>query len=77
MDHGLNRLPAPIRAATDGRFTFTGLPAGSYRVAALTSVDSAELTNPEFLTALKAGAALVTLADGESKTQDVKFARAR
>jgi len=74
---GSRRVPAPVRAATDGRFAFTGLPAGSYRLAALTSVDTSDLANADFLAALKPGAALVTLADGENKTQDVKFARVR
>ena len=44
---GSRRTPAPFRAATDGRYRFSGLPPGSYHVAAITSVDQIDLTRPD------------------------------
>src|SRR4030095_1844881 len=72
---GSRRVPAPARSSTDGRYAFTGLPAGTYRLAALTSVDANELADPAFLAALKPTSISVTIGDGETVTQDVKFAR--
>jgi hypothetical protein len=74
---GSRRVPPPARASTTGRYEFLALPPGEYALAALTSVDANDLTDPAFLAALQPAAMLVTLGDGEKKTQDVKFARAR
>lgn len=69
------RIPAPARTATDGAYQFSGLPPGTYRLAALTQVDPASLTDTAFLAALKAKAIPVTLGEGESKKQDVRFGK--
>jgi hypothetical protein len=66
---GARRLPEPVRVGTDGSFRFANLPAGSYHLAALTEVNRLELYDEAFLEALKPSALLVTLADGEQKTQ--------
>jgi carboxypeptidase family protein len=71
---GSRRLPPPARAATDGRFSFAGLPAGKYFLAALTNVDQNDLADAAFLRQIAAQALAVTLGDGEKKTQDLKFA---
>ncbi|HEX5070240.1 MAG TPA: carboxypeptidase-like regulatory domain-containing protein [Vicinamibacterales bacterium] len=72
---GGRRVPAPARSSTEGRYTFAGLPPGTYRLAALTAVDASDLANPDFLAALKAQSMVVTIADGENKVQDLRFGR--
>ena len=72
---GSRRLPAPARSSTEGRFSFAALPPGSYCLAAVTGFDEGGRTDPAYLTALKASATTITLAEGEQKVQDVKFAR--
>ena len=69
------RLRAPLRAASDGRFTFSGLPAGEYFLAAVGEFEPNAWFSPEFLDQLAAGAIKITLAEGEKKTQDVKMGR--
>jgi phenylpyruvate tautomerase PptA (4-oxalocrotonate tautomerase family) len=70
---GSRRLRAPVRAASNGRFTFTRLPAGEYYLAALTDGAPNDWYNPSFLTGLVTSAIKVTLAEGERKTQDLKI----
>jgi hypothetical protein len=69
---GSRRIKAS-RTATNGTFVITGLPAGEYYLAAVTDYDQAELFDTAFLGDLVAGARTITLADGESKTQDFKI----
>ena len=66
---GARRLPEPARVATDGTFRFTNLPAGTYHLVALTEVSQSDLYDEAFLEALKPSALLITLAEGEQKTQ--------
>ena len=66
---GARRLPEPARVATDGTFRFTNLPAGTYHLVALTEVSPSDLYDEAFLEALKPSALLITLAEGEQKTQ--------
>jgi len=74
---GSRRLPPPARAATNGAFKFTGLPPGTYGVAAVTSVDAADLADPALLRQLAPSATTIALAEGEKKQQDLKFAGGR
>jgi hypothetical protein len=62
------------RPATDGRFTFRGLPAGEYRLTAVTDVEQGEWFDPAFLEQLISASIPVTLREGERKTQDMKVA---
>jgi len=58
----------------DGRFKVTGLPPGSYSVVALERVEAAvPFNDPEFLQRISASADAVTLADGESRTIDLRI----
>ena len=69
------RLRAPVRAGTDGRFTFTGLPAGEYFLAAVNDFEPNAWFSAEFLEQILPAAIRVTVADGERKVHDVKIAR--
>jgi hypothetical protein len=62
------------RPGTDGRFSFRNLPAGSYRLTAVTDVEPGEWFNPDFLSQLGAASIPLTLADGERKVQDIRLA---
>jgi hypothetical protein len=64
---GTRRLPAPVRAATDGTFRFSGLPPGAYYLAALSELDQSKLSDEAFLMQAATSALTVTLADGEKK----------
>ena len=56
-----------VRPSTDGRFTFRNLPAGEYRLAAVTDVETGEWFDPAFLRMLMSNAVAVTLTEGERK----------
>lgn len=63
------------RPATDGRFRFTGLPAGDYRLVALTDVEPGQWYDPAFLKSVAGLSIPLRLADGEHKTQDLRVGR--
>lgn len=56
----------------DGRFVFTRFRAGTYRIAVVEGVEPEEWLDPEFLKRLIPASVLVTLADGDKKTQDLR-----
>jgi protocatechuate 3,4-dioxygenase beta subunit len=60
------------RPSTDGRFSFGDLPAGTYRLAAMTGVEPGAWFDPELLRQLAAASVPVTLGKGEAKTQDLR-----
>jgi hypothetical protein len=62
-----------IRPGSDGQFSVTGLPAGEYRVAALTDVVNGEWYNPAFLEGLLPASVTVALAEGQKTTQNLKI----
>jgi hypothetical protein len=72
---GTRRMPAPARAATDGAFRFIGLPPGTFVLAAATSAEPEQLADPSWLRQLIAAGVEVVLAEGEKKTQNVRFAK--
>ena len=61
------------RPGTDGRFTVTGLPAGQYRIAAVTDLAQNEANDPAFLEQLLKASYEFTLAQGEKKVQDLRI----
>lgn len=63
------------RPATDGRFSLRNLPAGEYRLAAVTDVESGQWFDPAFLRELMGNAITVTLSEGERKDQALRVAR--
>ena len=62
------------RPGTDGKFSFTNIPPGDYKLTAVTDVEPGEWFNPEFLSQLISSSVPVTLAEGERKTQDLRVA---
>jgi hypothetical protein len=57
------------RPGTDGRFTIGGLPAGEYRLAAVTDVEQDQWYAPEFLRALVPASIEIRLGEGERREQ--------
>jgi hypothetical protein len=62
------------RPGTDGRFTFRGLPAGDYRLTAVTDVEPGEWYDPAFLNQLSSVSIPISLSEGERKVQDIRLA---
>ena len=61
------------RPATSGTFDVADLPPGQYYLAALKDLDAADLEDPAFLETLIPAAALVTVAEGQKTTQDLRI----
>jgi hypothetical protein len=61
------------RPATDGRFTFSGLPPGEYRLAPIFDVEHGAWYDPAFLQQLDGGALRVQIGDGEQKVQNLRI----
>jgi protocatechuate 3,4-dioxygenase beta subunit len=62
------------RPGTDGRFTFSNLPPGDYRITAVPDPEPGIWYDPAFLEELESVSIRVSLADGEMKTQDLRIA---
>ena len=60
------------RPSTDGKFSFSGLPAGDYRIAAVTDVEPGGWTDPAFLQQLMNASLSVRLVEGTPVTQDIR-----
>jgi hypothetical protein len=63
------------RPATDGRFTFQNLPPGDYRLIAVTDIETGQWFDPAFLRTLGAGSIPISLAAGDTKTQDIRLSK--
>jgi hypothetical protein len=64
-----------VRPGTNGRYLATNLPAGRYRLAAVTDVETNEWFDPLFLDTLIATSIQLTIAIGERKVQDIRIGR--
>jgi len=62
-----------VRPGADGTFLATGLPAGDYRIAALTDVDDNEWRAVSFLEQLLPASIPVVVKDGETTRQDIRI----
>jgi hypothetical protein len=68
------RRIAATRPGTDGSFSVRGVPAGDYRLTAVTDVEPGEWFDPNFLSQLVSASIPLTLREGEKKVQDIKVA---
>ena len=71
---GSTRRVRTVRPDTTGKFTFTNLPAGAYRIAAVLDIGPEDLRDQTLLEELAAASLAVTIADGEKKVQDLRLA---
>ncbi|MSO50009.1 MAG: carboxypeptidase regulatory-like domain-containing protein [Acidobacteria bacterium] len=71
---GSTRRVRSTRPGTGGKFAFANLPAGAYRIAAVTDIGAEELRDPALLEELAAASIAFTIADGEKKVQDLRIA---
>jgi hypothetical protein len=68
-----NRRNQSATPDAQGRFTFANLPAGTYRLAAVDDFDAVAGVHAGLLRQVApASTNLITLAEGERKTQDLK-----
>jgi uncharacterized protein (DUF2141 family) len=67
-----SRRIAASRPAIDGRYQFRNLPPGDYLLAAVTDLEPGGQYDPAFLGALVGASVRVTLAEGASRTQDLR-----
>jgi hypothetical protein len=70
---GSRRIRA-VRPAADGRFSFSALPPGAYRMAAVFDIEPDEWFDPVFLEALTPASIAVHLNEGERRVQDIRVA---
>ena len=61
-----------VRPNADGTFSLRDLPAGAYRLAALTDVDGEEWRQPSFLEALLGSSVPIVVKDGATTRQDLQ-----
>lgn len=67
------RIVPPARPATDGRYRLTGLLAGDYYLAVVTTMDSEDGSDPAFLEALLPGTIKISIGHSETKRQDLRI----
>jgi hypothetical protein len=72
-----SRRIASARPATDGRFTIRGIPAGSYRLTAVTDAEPGEWYDPAFLGQIQQASLPITLPEGGRVTQDIRLSGAQ
>jgi hypothetical protein len=63
------------RPDQDGRFKISGLPPSDYYVVALDKIDPGQMTDPDFLEAIRIRAIPITLGEGETRTVDLKISQ--
>jgi len=69
------RIVPPARPGTDGRYRLTGLLAGDYYLAVVTTMDADDGSDPAFLEAILPGAIRVTVGQGERRRQDLRIGK--
>ena len=69
---GARRIQA-TRPSTDGRYTFRSLPAGEYRLVAVTDIEPGQWFDPAFLRPLMVSSIGITLGEGEQRVQDIRI----
>jgi hypothetical protein len=61
------------RPDQDGRFKIAGLAPSDYYIVALDKLDPSQVTDPEFLDAIRTRATAITIREGETRTVDLKL----
>jgi hypothetical protein len=69
-----SRRVAMTRPRSDGKFTVHDLPPGDYLIAAVIDAEPGEWMDPAFLAQLVTASIRVPLAEGETRTQDIRIA---
>jgi hypothetical protein len=78
INTGLNpRRMRAVRTGPSGAYKISGLPPGSYYVAAVPDELAGDWQDPKFLETLAPSASQVALDDGEKKTQNVRTTQVR
>jgi hypothetical protein len=62
------------RPATDGQFTFTGIPPGDYKLVAMVDVEPGAWFDPSFLQQVDTASTRITVGEGEKKIQNLQTA---
>ena len=70
-----SRFLAAVRPDRAGRYTVRALPPGNYLVVALDFLEEGDSNDPEFLEKIRSRATKVTLAEGETRTLDLKLVK--
>jgi hypothetical protein len=60
------------RPSTQGTFSFADLPAGDYLLAVVTDLDPRTWRQSDFLEQIASAGVKVSLAEGQTKTQDLR-----
>ncbi len=68
----LGRRIRSARPSTDGKFAFSGLPPGDYRIAAVTDVEPGAWNDPALLQQLLSASLAVRLVEGQPVVQDIR-----
>ena len=68
-----SRFIRMTRPDKDGRFSVSGLPAGTYRAAARDFIEDGQWYDREFLEAAREGAAKIVLGEGASAAVTLKL----
>jgi hypothetical protein len=69
-----SRYIRTTRPDTEGRFEFSALPpSNGYRIVALPSIEDGQSNDPEFLAGVRDRAERLALAEGETKTVDLRL----
>ncbi len=67
------RMTGLVKLDSRGSYRISGLPPGTYYLAAVTDADPSDLGDPAFLEQLAAASLTFTLKEGENKVQDLKM----
>ena len=67
-----SRRIVAMRPSSDGRYGFRDLPAGEYRLAALTDAEPGQWFDPRVLRELTGASIPVRLGEGEQRGQDLR-----
>jgi hypothetical protein len=61
------------RPDQDGRFKINALPPGDYYIVALDKIDPGQISDPDFLEAIRTKATAFTIREGETRTMDLRI----